>query len=61
MKIDIDDAMRVHLELLEEISLLQNQVMKLRDRGKIVREVVDRFVHPDLRDSAEKWLSDRGL
>ena len=57
----IDDAIRVHTELMERISVLTNEVTILRSESGIAREAIDRFCSPDLRDTAERWLREKGL
>jgi len=57
----LDDAYKQHMKLLREIAEKNQEIAILRDESGIAKEVIQRFVHPDLLHSAEKWLKDKGL
>ena len=59
--VSIDDVIRVHADLMKEISKLTKEVIMLRGESGIAREAVDRFCPPGLRDTAEKWLRAKGF
>ena len=57
----IDDTIRTHAELMQEISKLTKEVIMLRGESGIAIEAIDRFCHLNLRPAAEKWLREKGL
>ena len=50
-----------YIEALKEIAQLNQEVLMLRDESGIAREAIDRYCPPELRESADKWLMEKGL
>ena len=54
-------ALEKHLDLMRELESLQRENRNLRDDAKIARELMNRYVRPDMRHQAEEWLKSKQL
>ena len=57
----IDDAIREHARLTQEIGEKDALIAELRKPARIAREAIDRFCDSSLLDVAEKWLNSKSI
>jgi hypothetical protein len=57
----IESASRAHIELLKENAGLSRQNATLRDQPNIARELMERYVAPDMYEQADRWLKSKTL
>ncbi len=58
---DMNDYYKEYMNLLRELAEKDREIGILRDESGIAREAIERYCHPQLLSSADKWLKAKGL
>jgi hypothetical protein len=54
-------AIKKQVELMQEISELQREIAMLRNESGVAREVIKRYVSPEMQSQADHFLREQSL